>query len=151
MSMFTLAISCLTTSNLPWFVGLTFQVPMQYCSLQHQTLLSPSDISTTGCCFCFDLASSLFLELLVIALCSSPVAYWTPSDLGGLIFWSHIFLPFYTVHGVFTPRILEWFAISSSSGPFCQNSPLWPDHLAWPCMAWLMASLSYTSPFAVTK
>ena len=30
MSMFTLAISCLTTSNLPWFVDLTFQVPMQY-------------------------------------------------------------------------------------------------------------------------
>ena len=26
--MFTLAISCLTTSNLPWFMDLTFQVPM---------------------------------------------------------------------------------------------------------------------------
>ena len=32
MSMFTLAISCL-----PWFMDLTFQVPMQYCSLQHWT------------------------------------------------------------------------------------------------------------------
>ena len=39
MSMFTLAIYCLTTSNLPWFMYLTFQVPMQYCFLQHQTLL----------------------------------------------------------------------------------------------------------------
>ena len=38
MSMFTLAISCLTTSDLPWFVDLTFQVPMQYCCLQHLTL-----------------------------------------------------------------------------------------------------------------
>ena len=38
MSIFTLAISCLTTSNLPWFMDLTFQIPMQYCSLQHQTL-----------------------------------------------------------------------------------------------------------------
>ena len=28
MSMFTLAISCLTTSNLPWFIDLTFQVLM---------------------------------------------------------------------------------------------------------------------------
>ena len=37
MSTFTLAISCLTTSNLPWFMDLTFQVPMQYCSLQHWT------------------------------------------------------------------------------------------------------------------
>ena len=35
MSMFTLAISYLTTSNLPWFLDLTFLVPMQYCSLQH--------------------------------------------------------------------------------------------------------------------
>ena len=32
MSMFTLATSSLTTSNLPWVVDLTFQVPMQYCS-----------------------------------------------------------------------------------------------------------------------
>ena len=39
MSMFTLAISCLTTSNLPWFMDLTFQVPMQYCSLQQWTSL----------------------------------------------------------------------------------------------------------------
>ena len=34
MSMFTVAISYLTTSNLPWFMDLTYQVPMQYCSLQ---------------------------------------------------------------------------------------------------------------------
>ena len=32
MFMFTFAISCLTTSNLSWFMDLTFQVPMQYCS-----------------------------------------------------------------------------------------------------------------------
>ena len=29
MSVFTLALFCLTTSNLPWFMDLTFQVPMQ--------------------------------------------------------------------------------------------------------------------------
>ena len=67
MSMFTLAISCLTTSNLPWFMDLTFQVPMQ-----HRTLL-PSPITvTTGCCFCFGFISSFFLELF---LHWSPVAY----------------------------------------------------------------------------
>ena len=32
MMMFTLIISCLTTSNLPWFMGLIFQVPTQYFS-----------------------------------------------------------------------------------------------------------------------
>ena len=36
MSMFTLAILCLTTSNLPWFMDLIFQVSI-YCSLQHWT------------------------------------------------------------------------------------------------------------------
>ena len=79
MLMFTLAISCLTTSNLPWFMDLTFQVPMQYCSLQHQTLLPPPITSTTGCCFCFGSVSSFFLELF---LHWSPVVYWAPTDLG---------------------------------------------------------------------
>ena len=53
MSTFTLAISCLTTSNLPWFMDLTFQVPMQYCSLQLWTLLLSPVTSTAGYCFCF--------------------------------------------------------------------------------------------------
>ena len=43
-------------------------------------------------------------------------------------------------------RISEWFAISSSSVAFCQNSSLWPVLLEWPCMVWLIASLSYASP-----
>ena len=47
MSMFSLAISCLITSNLHWFMDLTFQVPMQYCSLQHQSLL-PSTVTCTA-------------------------------------------------------------------------------------------------------
>ena len=79
MSTFTLALSCLTTSNLPWFIYLTFQVPMQYCSLQHLTLLSPPDTSTTGHCFHFGSASSFLLELL---LYYSPVVYWTPTNMG---------------------------------------------------------------------
>ena len=32
-----------------------------------------------------------------------------------------------------------------------QNSWLWPSHLGWPCMAWLIASLSYASPFTMTR
>ena len=81
MSMFTLAISCLTTSSLPWFMDLTFQVPMQYCSLHYQSLLSLPDTSPTECLFCFGPAASFFLELLVVVLHSSPVAYWTPFNL----------------------------------------------------------------------
>ena len=83
MSMLTLAISCLTASNLPWFMDLTFQVPMQYCSLQHWTLFPSPVTSTTGCCFCLGSVSSFFLELL---LYSSPVAYWASTDLGSSSF-----------------------------------------------------------------
>ena len=83
MSVFTLAISYLTTSNLPWFMALTFQVPMQYCSLQHWTLIPSSVTSTTGCCFYSGSTSSLFLELF---LHWSPVAYGTPADLGSSSF-----------------------------------------------------------------
>ena len=34
---------------------------------------------------------------------------------------------------------------------FCHNSSLWPVHLGWPCMAWLIASPSYISPFTGTR
>ena len=83
MSTFTLAISCLTTSNLPWFMDLTFQVPMQYCSLQHWTFLLSPVTSTAGYCFCFGSIPSFFLELF---LHWSPVAYWAPIDLGSSCF-----------------------------------------------------------------
>ena len=83
MSMFTLASSCLTTYNFPWFLDLTFQVPMQYCSLQHRTLFLPPVTSTAGCCFCFGSIPFFFLELF---LHWSPVAYWTPTDLGSSSF-----------------------------------------------------------------
>ena len=53
MSTVTLAIFCLVTSNLPWFMDLTFQVPLQYCSLQHWTLLPSPVTSTAVCCFRF--------------------------------------------------------------------------------------------------
>ena len=57
---FPLAISCLTTSNVPWFMDLTFQVPMQYGSLQHRTLLLSPVPFTTGCCFSFGSIPSFF-------------------------------------------------------------------------------------------
>ena len=91
MSTFTLTISCLTTCNLPWFMDLTFQVPMQYCSLQHWTLLLSPVTSTTGCWFCFGSVSSFFLELF---LHWSPVASWAPTDLGSSSFSVLSFLLF---------------------------------------------------------
>ena len=78
MSIFTLVITCLITSNLSWFMDLTFQIHMQYWSLQHRTLLLSSVTSTTGCCFCFGFVSSFTLKLF---LHLSPVTYWVPTDL----------------------------------------------------------------------
>ena len=78
-------ISCLITSNLPWFMDLTLQDPMQYYSLQHQTLLPSPDTSTTGRCFSFDLSSSFLLELF---LHSYPAVYWAPTNLGSSFFSS---------------------------------------------------------------
>ena len=64
-------------------MDLTFQVPMQYDSLQHRTLLPSPVTSTTGRCFCFGSVSSWFLELFFH---SSPVAYGAPTDLGSSSF-----------------------------------------------------------------
>ena len=64
-------------------MDLTFQVPMQYCSLQHQTLLLSPVTSTAGYCFCFGSIPSFFLELF---LHRSPVAYWALTDLGSSSF-----------------------------------------------------------------
>ena len=83
MSMFTLAISSSTTSNLSWLTDLTFQVSMHYCSLQHWTWLPSPVPSTIGHFFHFGSISSFFLELF---LHSSPVPHWTPTNLGSSSF-----------------------------------------------------------------
>ena len=82
-------------------MDLTFQVPMQYCSLQHWTLLPSPVTSTTGCCFCF--GSVFILSGVFSLLFSSSIlgTYWP----GELIFQSHIFLPLHTVHAVLKARI----------------------------------------------
>ena len=138
MSVFTLAISCLTTSNLPWFMDLTFQAPMHYCSLQHQTLHPLPVISTNRCCG-FGLASSFFLELF---LHSSPIAYWAPTVLGSSSFSVISFCLFILFLGFLSKNtevvchsLLQWTT-------FFQNSLPWPVHLVWPYMAWLIVSLS---------
>ena len=133
MSTFTLAISGLTTSSLPWFMDLRFQVPMQYCSLQHRILLLSPVTSTAGYCFCFGSIPSFFLELFL---------HWSPSSIlgtywpGEFLFQYPIVLPFHTVHGVLMARILKWFSIPFSSGPHSvrplhHDPPVWVAPRAW--------------------
>ena len=134
MSILILGISYLTPSNLPWFMDLTFQVPMQYCSLQHQILLLSAVTSTTGYCFCFGSIPSFFLELY---LHWPPVAYWAPTNLGSSSFSILAFCLFMLFMGsqgkkteVACHSLLQWTT-------FCQTSPPWPAHLRWPHRAWL--------------
>ena len=56
---------------------------MQYCSLQHRTLLLSPVTSTTGYCFCFGSIPPFFLELFLHWFL---VAYWAPTDLGSSSF-----------------------------------------------------------------
>ena len=158
MSAFTLAISCLTSSNLPWFMDLTFPVPMQYCSFQHWTLLPSPITSATGCCFHFGSISSFFLELF---LYWSPVAHWAPTDLGSSSFSVLSFCLFVLFMG---PWRQEYWVVCHSLfhwTTFCQTSPPWPAHLGLPRRHGLVSlhlphslhlrSLRYEFPDGVTN
>ena len=134
MSTFSLAIFCWTTSNLPWFTDLTFQVPMQYFSLQHWTLLLLPIKSTTQCCFCFGSVSSFFLEFV---LHWSPVAYWAPTDLGSSSFSVLSFCLFILFMGFSRQETRSGLPFPSPVDHILQNSPSWPIRLGWPHMAWL--------------
>ena len=109
---------------------------MQYCSLQHRTLLPSPCTSITGCCFCFD---SIFIISGFISplISSSILGNYRP---GEFIFQCPIFLHFYTVYGknteVVCRSLFQWTT-------FCQNSPPWPICLGLSFTAWLIASLSY--------
>ena len=132
MSAFTFAISGLTTSNLPWFIDLTFQVPMQYCPLQHRALLPSPDTSATEHHFHFGPATSFFLELLVTALFSSPVAYQTPSNLRSSSSSVLSFCLFILFMGFSWQEYWSGLPFPPPVDHICQNSSLWPIRLGWP-------------------
>jgi len=105
------------------------RIIVQYCSLQHWTLLPSPVTSTTGHCFCFDSIFSFFLELF---LYSSPV-HLSVSYFFALSYCSWGSQGQNTEVACHSP--LWWTTI-------CQNSPPWPVHLGWLNMAWLKVSLS---------
>ena len=137
MSIFTLAISCLTPFNLPCLIhgpNILDSYSILFLAASNLTFHHP-DISTTEH-FSFDPFSSFFLELF---LRSPLVAYWIPIDLGGLSSRVISFCLF-TLFMVFSRQeywsgcsqgkntevvfhsLLQWTA-------FCQTSPPWPIHL----------------------
>ena len=96
-------------------------------------------MSTAGHHFCFGSASSFFLEPF---LQSSPVAYWTPTDLDGSSFSAISFLFF---------SYCSWGSQGKNADVVChclpqwttfrQNSPPWFVHVGWPDMAWLIQAV----------
>ena len=112
MSMFTPTISCLTISNMPWFMDLTFHGPI-YIALYSIGLTFITN-------HIHNWVFLLWLCLFILSGVTSPGisscildAYW-PWEF---IFRCPIFLPFHTVHGVLNAKILKWFAIPFSTGP----------------------------------
>ena len=78
--MFTLIFSCLSVSNLPWFMDLTFLVPMQYYSFSALDFTFTTWHIHNWATFLLSPVSSFFMELF---LRSSSVTYWIPTELGG--------------------------------------------------------------------
>ena len=146
MWMFNLATSCLTTSNLPWLMDLTFQVAMQYCSLQHWTLLLPPDISSTECHFLFDPATSFFSGTVSNCLplfYSSTLNTFKPGSSSSGVMSFCLFIVSMGLYrqntGVGCHFLLQWTM-------FCQNSSLCPVFLGWSCMVWLHWVMQGPSP-----
>ena len=108
--MFTLSVSCLTTSNLPWFIEPN--LPGSYAIL----LFTASDCTFTTRHIhnwvLFPLWLSLFIPSGIISplFSSSILGTYQP---GEFIFQCHIFLPFRAIHEVLKARMLKWFAIPS--------------------------------------
>ena len=108
------AISCLTTSNLSWFVDL--DIPGSYAVLFFIVWDLASITRQVHNWALLSLRLCLFiLSGVISALFSrSILGTYTP---GEFLFQCPIFLPFHTVHGFLKARILKWFAIPFSSGP----------------------------------
>ena len=91
--MFIFAISYLTISNIPWFMDLTFQVPMQYCSTALDFTSITSHIHNWTL---FSLWFSLFiLSGIISPFFSSNIlgTYWHGSSSFSVLSF-HLFIQF---------------------------------------------------------
>ena len=128
MLMFTLAISCLTTSNLHWFMDLTFL--SSYAMLLFTASNFTSITHHIHSWVLFLLWLHLFILFGVISSLS-PVSYWAPTDLGSSSFSVLSFYLFILFMGVLKARILKWFAFPFSSGPHGEVRTLYHDPSIW--------------------
>ena len=108
-------------------MDLTFYILMQY-SLYKIRLLLPPDTSTTEHRFCFDPASTSFLELF---LCSSQVAYQTPT------IWGEAHIP---GSYLFAFSYCSWGSHSKNTGVVCHSLLQWTvlsELFTMTCLSWV--------------
>ena len=130
MSMFTLAISCLTTSNLPWFMHLTF--PRSYAVL----LFTASDFASITSHFHNWMLFLLWLCLFILSGVTSSLISSSILDTyqpGEFIFQCHTFLPFHTrgFMGISWQEYWSGLPFPSPVDHILSNSPPWPVRLGW--------------------
>ena len=89
--------------------------------------------------------------LSAIALHSSPVAYWRPSNLEDSSSGIISFCLFILFMGFSWQEYWISFPFPPPVNHVLSYSALWPICLEWPCMACLIASLSYADPFTMIR
>ena len=114
-------------------MDLTFQIPMQYCFLQHWTLLLSLVTSTTGCCFALTLSLHSFWSYFSTDLQYHIVHLLT---LGFHLSVSYLFAFSYCSWGS-QGKNTEVVCHSLQWTKYCQTSPPGPVSLGWPHTAWL--------------
>ena len=135
MSMFILAISCLTTSNLPQSMDLISRFLWNIVLYNIRLTSIISNIHSWA-------LSLLWLSLFILSGAISSL--FTSSTLGTYLLVEFIFQC--SVH-LFASSYCSWGSQGKSTEvvchsllqltTFCQTSPPWPTHLGWPHMAWL--------------
>ena len=110
---------------------------MQYCSLQHWTLLLSPVTTTTQYFFFFFLlwVYPFILSGVISPLISSSIlgTYWPGEFIFSILFFAFSYCSWGSQGKntkVVCHSLLQWTT-------FYQTSPLWPIHLGWPHTAWL--------------
>ena len=135
--------------NLLWFLDLiTFQGPMQYCSSQHQNLLSATDTDMTTS---FLLWPSYFILSGGVSNC--PLVY--PSSIldtcwpRWLIFWCHTFCFFILFMGFYRQKC--WSGLSFPS----PVNHIFPELFIITCPSWVIlhgmahSFIEFCNPFII--
>ena len=140
--MFTLAIFCLTTSNFTLTHGPN--IPGSYAILFFTALVFTSMTSHIHNWALFSLWLHLFILSGIISPLISSGIFGTYQAGGVHLSISYLFAFSYCSWSVQGKNLEVVCHSLLQCTMFCQKSLLWPLHLGWPYMAWLIVSLSYT-------